>query len=277
MENQEWLRWRKIGSSDAAAIMGVSPWTTPYQLWEQKISGKQIQETPAMRRGKDLEPYAMSCFESMMGVKLESQVCVEHKDHHFITATLDGINEDKKILVEIKCPNAKTHSIASSGKEIPEHYMPQLQHQMEIKGYESMYYFSFDGQEGVILQVERDEDYGRELVDKETDFYRRILEWDPPELTDRDYISMDKDEVWFKLSERFKNVNIELKALSDEEKELRKALIHIAARKNSMGNGLKLSRSTQAGGIDYDRIPELQNIDKEKYRKPSFDRWRFSF
>ena len=34
----EWHEWRRkgIGSSDAPAVMKVSPWMTPYMLWEIK-------------------------------------------------------------------------------------------------------------------------------------------------------------------------------------------------------------------------------------------------
>ena len=39
----EWLENRKnhIGASDAPVVMGVSPWDTPYKLWENKL-GRRI-------------------------------------------------------------------------------------------------------------------------------------------------------------------------------------------------------------------------------------------
>ena len=34
----DWLKERQkgIGGSDVAAILGMSPWRTPYQVWEEK-------------------------------------------------------------------------------------------------------------------------------------------------------------------------------------------------------------------------------------------------
>jgi YqaJ-like viral recombinase domain len=59
---EEWLALRKstIGASEVAALLGVHPWLTPYQLWARK-SGliPEAEETPAMRRGRILEAVAI--------------------------------------------------------------------------------------------------------------------------------------------------------------------------------------------------------------------------
>lgn len=36
----DWLKERQkgIGGSDVAAILGMSPWRTPYQVWEEKTT-----------------------------------------------------------------------------------------------------------------------------------------------------------------------------------------------------------------------------------------------
>ena len=36
----EWLEARRagIGASDIAAIMGISPWSTPFQIWASKVA-----------------------------------------------------------------------------------------------------------------------------------------------------------------------------------------------------------------------------------------------
>jgi hypothetical protein len=58
----EWLLLRKstIGASEVAALLGVHPWMTPYELWARK-SGlmTDVEETPAMRRGRYLEAVAI--------------------------------------------------------------------------------------------------------------------------------------------------------------------------------------------------------------------------
>jgi putative phage-type endonuclease len=61
MENDDWLEFRKggIGSSDAPIIAGVSPYSTPYQLWEIKTRRKtEWIGNFATRRGHAVEPKA---------------------------------------------------------------------------------------------------------------------------------------------------------------------------------------------------------------------------
>lgn len=57
---EEWLAERRsgIGGSDAAAILGLSPWTTPVGVWLDK-TGRALpqEETEAMRIGTELEDF----------------------------------------------------------------------------------------------------------------------------------------------------------------------------------------------------------------------------
>ena len=49
-----------IGGSDIAAILGISPWKTAYELWEEKTTDWQEasseQREKVLLRGKKLEP-----------------------------------------------------------------------------------------------------------------------------------------------------------------------------------------------------------------------------
>jgi putative phage-type endonuclease len=61
---EEWLELRKptIGASEVAAVLGVHPHTTPYELWARKsgiVEGGA--DNKAMRRGRLLEPIAVEC------------------------------------------------------------------------------------------------------------------------------------------------------------------------------------------------------------------------
>lgn len=55
-------RSRFLGGSDAAAVMGLSPWATPVELWEQKTGRKKKEAPNAVQqrvydRGHRLEPF----------------------------------------------------------------------------------------------------------------------------------------------------------------------------------------------------------------------------
>ena len=44
--NDNWLKLRKagIGGSDAAAILGMTPWKSPYQLWLEKTGEVEAED-----------------------------------------------------------------------------------------------------------------------------------------------------------------------------------------------------------------------------------------
>ena len=60
MSRQAWLAERRktIGGSDAAGIVGLSRYATPYTVWADKTGRLPEQEdNEAMRQGRDLEEY----------------------------------------------------------------------------------------------------------------------------------------------------------------------------------------------------------------------------
>ena len=58
----EWLVYRlgQRNASESAAVLGMSPWTTPYMLWMQKTARSTQAVTLPMQRGTELEPSAGS-------------------------------------------------------------------------------------------------------------------------------------------------------------------------------------------------------------------------
>lgn len=277
MNHQEWLEWRSqgIGASDAPAIMGVSPWKTPYQLWQEKIFGSTQNETSAMRRGKDLETEALECFGNTIDAPLIYQECVTHATFPWMRATLDGINYEKRILVEAKCPGKEDH-LTAVGKHIPEKYYPQLQHQLAITGYDYMYYFSYDGNHGAMVRVERDEEYISEMIEKEQEFWNCVLSMEPPALTEKDWISMEGHEHWKDIAADYKKVTAVIDELEEQKAFLRSQFILFADGKNAIGEGIKLTKFVEKGRVDYEKIPELSSVNLNFYRKKPVEKFRIS-
>ena len=266
----EWLEFRrnKIGSSDAPIIMGKSPWKTPHQLWEEKMGIKDsFFESQAMRRGKDLEPEARTAFEEQTGLVMWPDV-LTHNEHDFIIASMDGITINGEQAVEIKCPGEKTHAMALQGI-IPEHYQIQIQHQLAVTGLKKMFYYSFDGNEGVLLELDRDEQLIQELIQKEIEFYRCMQENNPP-------INERTDEPWLRYAEKWKRIQSEKKTIDEQEKECREALIGLAGEKTSQGSGIRVTKYSRKGRVAYEKVPELKMVDLEKYRQSPTEAWRIS-
>ena len=270
----EWLEFRraKIGASDAPVIMGISPYKTPYQLYLEKVERIDQAQNSAMKRGQEMEAGARKAFEQMYESLYMDKVCVvplvvQSEKHEWMIASLDGIDIEKGIAVEIKCPGPKDHEIARDGK-IPDHYMPQLQHQLAVTGLERMFYFSYRNGEAfpVILECKRDEDMLKRMVEKEKEFMDCILHRQPPALTERDYEER-YDMEFIELAMRYEVVKRQADQKAEEEQHLKDELIRLSSGKNCRGGKVKISQCCRKGAIEYGKIEQLQGIDLELYRK----------
>lgn len=272
----EWLDFRKtkITATDAVVIMGKSKWKTKYELYQEKtgeVSNSFCSEK--MQRGIDLEPVARETYIIQTGIEVSPEVVV-HYELSWLMASLDGIDDSGEYLVEIKCAGPKDHQTAKEGK-VPDHYYPQLQHQMFVASVWEMDYFSFDGKDGVIVKVKRDQKYCEEMIEKEKDFYRCIQEKTPPELTEDDYIEIC-DLEWKRSACIWRDLNYQIKNLESQQEKIKENLVLMSGYKNCRGSGLKLSQVQRKGNIDYSSVPELSNLDLEKYRKPPTASWRIT-
>lgn len=272
---QEWEKFRqqKIGASDAPIIMEVSPWKTPFQLWLEKTGQSTSAQNHHMMRGHALEETARAAFEKTMNLIVFPRV-VQSKEHEWMIASLDGIDMDGKILVEIKCAGEADHTLAKQGK-VPEKYYPQLQHQLAVTGLTKGYYYSFDGTKGVIVEVEHNPEYINKLIESEKKFMECMQTLLAPSLTTKDYNFRD-DLAWNERAQKWLQKKQELENIEQEEKILRNELIELASNQSSQGGGIRLTLSTRKGTVDYRAIPCLKDLDLEIYRKPSSKVWSLS-
>jgi len=257
--SQAWLDMRrtKITSTDAAVIVGANTFRSPSQLYYDKMNGNRQEITGPMQRGLDLEPIARDAFCIDTGLDMTPGVFVKG----FAMASIDGITRDGKIAVEIKCPGERNHMIAALG-QVPHIYYPQLQHIMYVVGLDSIYYYSFDGVDGVNIVVHRDNDYIDKMLEKEIEFYNSLTSKTPP--VDK-YIERD-DDLWKHVAERYTMISQKRKELEKEEEELKTQLISMSDAKNCKGHGVSVCSYKRKGSVQYDKIPELQSIDLDKYR-----------
>jgi putative phage-type endonuclease len=90
----EWLAARRsgIGGSDIAAILGLSPWRTPLDVYREKIDGDQQPETEAMRWGRLLEDVIAREYAARAGVRIQRiNALIRARDHEWAIATLDRV------------------------------------------------------------------------------------------------------------------------------------------------------------------------------------------
>lgn len=275
-QTEEWLEFRKnkIGASDASVIMETSPWKTPYQLWCEKMGlNPDLKATSAMKRGVELEDQARLMFSLDTGISVSPKVIV-HPTYNWMMASMDGVSDDNKQAVEIKCPGQEDHAKALQGVA-PEKYVAQLQHQLEVLGLDELYYYSFDGEYGVALKVYRDDRFIKKMLKKEEEFYECMQSFTAPKFTNRDY-NERSDDLWLAASLRWKSAVAQQKALEFQEKELRESLICMSNGQNTKGGGVSVSKILRKGNVDYAKVPELNGVDLEQYRKGSSEYWKIT-
>ncbi len=241
--SDNWLAWRAtgLGSSDAPVIMGVSPWKTPHQLWEEKAGIVKREQTAnwATDRGNRLEPIARARYELESDVEMPPATC-KHYQYEFLLASMDGWNPKLKKGLEIKCPGRPDHEKAMAGN-VPEKYYPQLQHQIMVTGAESIDYYSYyvpkgvrdDQGESVTITVKPDLDYIRDLFKKELDFWECIQNKESPGFQEKDF-----KKVRLLIARR---IAVEWKELSQNIAHLETALLEYGPRSYFQGTGVRVN------------------------------------
>ena len=271
----EWLEMRRsmIGASDCPVIMGLSPYKTAFELWEEKVLVKQQETSGAMARGHALESAARECFEKLTGLSVMPKVVI-HAERAWQMASLDGITFDGTTIVEIKCPNKEVHALAEKGI-IPDHYMAQIQHQFSASGAVKGYYFSFSGERGALVEVFPDEKFIVKMLEKETEFFKLMVKKEAPELSEKDYVQHTEPSI-LALAEEYEAAKTEADIHYMAAEKCKEDLIKAVKGRNSKIGNLRVTKSICKGRVDYDVVPELIGVDLEAYRKPPCEKWRIS-
>lgn len=274
-DSPEWLAWRKtvITATDCPVIMGSSPWSTIYKKWQSKLSiVDEYKTNEAMERGKRLEPIARAQFIERYGINMKPLV-VESSEFDFLGASLDGLSDCRKYILEIKCGGENLHNQAREGY-IPAYYVDQIQHQLFVTGCEKAFYYSFDGQNGIMLEVLPDPEFEGIFMPKAREFWRCVALNEPPEMQAKDYINRDKDIELMNDLKSIEDLDIAIRELEDRKNAKRKKVIERCEDQSSLCNGKKIMKTIVRGRVDYDAIPELQRVDIDKYRKNSTTVWK---
>jgi len=273
--SQEWLSWRKtvITATDASIIMGNNPWDTPYVCWQRKLGLiEEKKSNDAMERGKRLEPEARAQFIKRYGIEMKPMV-VENLEYDFLGASLDGINAFKSSLLEIKCGSSKLHDMASN-QEIPQYYLDQIQHQLLVTGANRCFYYSYDGKDGICIEVTPDPKFKEIFIPKARAFWKCVAFSEPPPLQDSDYKDMSHEPLWKSSAEKYRTICDQIKDLELTKEKYRQDILSLCGDQNCLGDGIKVMKTIMRGRIAYDDIPELKGVNLDKYRKEPTTAWK---
>lgn len=198
---QEWLEARKFvagrvpdivfGASDSGALLGVSPYVSPLDLYCRKLGLTDDDDNLAMAAGRALEPVVMDAYRKETGCEVETGLPMYFSSSIYpVAATPDGIRPDG-ILVEAKTTSGMRYKGDTADEtefglegtdQVPLEYLAQCQHQMFVMeaGIVEMPVL-FDNRKLRIYRIERNETIIKQILDAAAEMADRIRNEDPPE------------------------------------------------------------------------------------------------
>ncbi len=184
MSREEWLERRRhtIGGSDAAGIVGLSRYATPYTVFLDKTG--RLPDKPdneAMRQGRDLEDYVAKRWEEATGKKVRRlQAMLYNPAYPFAHADVDRmvVGED----AGLECKTTSTLDVRQfNGVEFPEKYYAQCVHYMAVTGAKRWYLgVLVFGRGFFVFTLERNQAEIDALMGAEATFWEKVENDTPP-------------------------------------------------------------------------------------------------
>ena len=278
-----------IGSTDSAAILGLSRYSTPLSVWAEKtgaIVPEDISHKLPVRLGHKLEQAVAELFTEETGKKLHRvNETIYHPKYKFLAANIDRRVVGEKALCEIKNVGAFRRDEWRDGQS-PAEYICQVMHQLAVTGMERGYLVGLIGNTDFeIRTIERDENALRDLVSREVSFWNDFVVTKIMPSTSRG----DKDTLsaLFPIAEEGREIQLDdrASALCESIEGLRADLKGLESTIIGAENELKAMLGTAEAGTVGDRKIYWSNIITrrldgeslkeelpeiyEKFRKPS--------
>ncbi|WP_320153393.1 lambda-exonuclease family protein [uncultured Tolumonas sp.] len=188
LSREEWLQIRStgIGSSDAAAAIGLSSYKCSLSLWLEK-TGRQLpedlSEKEAVVWGTVMEPVLAKMYAERTGRKVRRvNAVLQHPEHPFMLANLDRevITDSGTGVLEIK--TAGFYSALQWEDGVPVAYQCQVLHQLAVTGHAwADVAVLIAGQEFRIYRIERDDDKITDLIQREAQFWSWVTNDQQPD------------------------------------------------------------------------------------------------
>jgi len=218
-----------IGSSDAAAILGVSKWRTALDVYMDKVNGKQPDDPSKQKifaRGKRMEPYIIDLFAEETGLNIVRRgFRYQDAEYPFLCAEIDA-EADSGENVEIKTvhPFAAKEWGLMDTDEIPVYYAAQAMHGLMITGKQVCIFGVMVGMDDFrTYRVERDDEVIKLLRQKEIEFWHQMEQRIPPEaqtLSDADRLFKKDTGIEIEADNESLEAIMQLKDLKEKAKQL---------------------------------------------------------
>lgn len=192
------LRRTGITATDVAAVLGLSPFRSPLDVWLEKMNkAPPVEETEDMQRGTFLEDGARRWYAHRVGARVAQPGTVVHPRDSLVIATPDGVallGDDVRGL-EIKMPSSARDWGEPGTDAIPDYYLPQVAWQLAAMAEwtDTVDVFAVLECKPRLYHVRRDVELEGLLVDHMRRFWRdHVVTGRPPEVQPRDLESVSR-------------------------------------------------------------------------------------
>jgi putative phage-type endonuclease len=184
-------RRQGIGSSDAAAAVGLNPYQSPIELWLIKTGRDKglpqvdpNDDTSAMFWGTVLEPVVAERYTCRTGNKVRrNNAVLQHPDPDkaWMLANIDREIVGNPEVQILECKTAGEFGARLWRDGVPEHVQCQVQHQLAVTGKQAAdVAVLICGQELRIHRIERDDEQIAHLIKLERRFWQYVVTDTPP-------------------------------------------------------------------------------------------------
>ena len=273
LKGEEMDRTKFLGASEAGAVLGISPYRTPFRVWQEKV-GLVLPDPPGIpaRAGNALENLVLDLFQEETGKMVSyRQEEFEDDEYPFLKCHVDGLADSGEI-VEAKTTGSDKGWGEPGTDQIPQVYLAQVTVQMYLAGLRIAYVPVLIGREDFrIYKVERDEELEKLILPRLVKFWTENVEKKiaPPPVTLQDIYDafprhearqVEATEEIHNAVRKLSDIQSRIKALEKEETET-KALIlsHMQSADELVYGGKVLAtwRTQNAKRLNNARLKEL--------------------
>ncbi|WP_236201245.1 YqaJ viral recombinase family nuclease [Pseudomonas pseudonitroreducens] len=193
LSRDDWLAVRKygIGSSDAAAAVGLNPYKSQLELWLEKTgrdaglpkSDPNDEESPTYW-GNILEPIVANHYARRTGNRVRRiNAVLQHPDpkQDWMLANIDREVIGASDVQILECKTAGINGARLWKEGVPVYVQLQVMHQLAVTGKQAAdVAVLLGGQHLEIHRIERDEELIARLIELERDFWSYVQRVTPP-------------------------------------------------------------------------------------------------
>lgn len=273
MTHEQWLKERRkaIGGSDAAAIVGLSAYASPFTVWLDKLGKSEPKpDTEAMRIGRDLEEYVAQRFTEATGKKVRRKNAIIYNSMY----PFAHANIDREIVGENAILECKTTSILNlkkfKGGEYPANYYVQVMHYMAVTGAQKAYISVLVLGEGFYwYEVERDQNEINALMEAEQELWEHVVQQTEPPV-----LGLDCDaKALFGLHPRSNGLAVDLFGHAKQMSrylEIKAEIKKLEAQADEIANAIKQALGDNEHGTDGEftaswKMQTRSNFDRKAF------------